>query len=110
MKQFLSSAGRKSLILIDEFGSGTEPILGGAIAEAVLERLNSRHVKGVITTHYTNLKNYATVTEGIINGAMLYDSENMKPLFELQTGKTGNSFAFLLAKKMGLDDALLKKL
>ncbi len=109
MKQFLSSAGRKSLILIDEFGSGTEPILGGAIAEAVLERLNSRHVKGVITTHYTNLKNYATVTEGIINGAMLYDSENMKPLFELQTGKTGNSFAFLLAKKMGLDDALLKK-
>ncbi len=109
MRQFLNSAGKKSLILIDEFGSGTEPILGGAIAEAVLDRLNSRHVKGVITTHYTNLKNYANNNSGVINGAMLYDSENMKPLFELQIGKTGNSFAFLLAKKMGLDDSLLRK-
>jgi DNA mismatch repair protein MutS2 len=109
MKKFLSCAGGKSLVLIDEFGSGTEPVLGGAIAEAVLERLNSRHVKGVITTHYTNLKNYAAVTEGIVNGAMLYDSENMKPLFELQTGRTGNSFAFLLAKKTGLDNGILRK-
>ncbi|MBQ5403585.1 MAG: Smr/MutS family protein [Bacteroidales bacterium] len=108
MKKFVNNASDKSLILIDEFGSGTEPILGGAIAEAVLERLNHKKVKGVITTHYTNLKNFASVTEGIINGAMLYDNTNMKPLFELQTGQTGNSFAFLLAKKIGLDSGILK--
>lgn len=109
MKQFLDHAGKNSLIMIDEFGTGTEPILGGAIAEAILERLNNRKVKGVITTHYTNLKNYATVTEGIANGAMLYDNTNMQPLFVMETGKTGNSFAFEMAKRIGLDDALLEK-
>ncbi|MCQ2974393.1 MAG: Smr/MutS family protein [Bacteroidales bacterium] len=109
MKTFLEHAGNRSLILIDEFGTGTEPILGGAIAEAVLERLNERYVKGVITTHYTNLKNYATVTEGLINGAMLYDNTCMKPLFIMETGKTGHSFAFEMAKKTGLDIRILQK-
>ena len=109
MNIFLKKATEKSLILIDEFGSGTEPILGGAIAEAVLERLNQKHIKGVITTHYTNLKNFAASTEGIINGAMLYDNSNMKPLFVMETGKTGNSFAFEIAKKTGLDNKILQK-
>ncbi|MBR2887279.1 MAG: endonuclease MutS2, partial [Bacteroidales bacterium] len=109
MKTFIDRAGRNSLIFIDEFGTGTEPILGGAIAEAVLEKLNQRHVKGVITTHYTNLKNFATDTEGIVNGAMLYDNTCMKPLFQMETGKTGNSFAFEMAKKMGLSREILQK-
>ncbi|MBP5502715.1 MAG: Smr/MutS family protein [Bacteroidales bacterium] len=109
MKTFVDRAGRNSLILIDEFGTGTEPILGGAIAEAVLDKLNQRHVKGVITTHYTNLKNFATVTPGIANGAMLYDNTCMKPLFQMETGKTGNSFAFEMAKKMGLSQQILDK-
>ena len=109
MKTFVDRAGRNSLIFIDEFGTGTEPILGGAIAEAVLEKLNQRHVKGVITTHYTNLKNFATDTEGIVNGAMLYDNTCMKPLFQMETGKTGNSFAFEMAKKMGLSHEILQK-
>lgn len=108
MKQFLDNAGKSSLILIDEFGTGTEPILGGAIAEAILDNLNSRKVKGVITTHYTNLKNYATATEGLINGAMMYDNTNMKPLFMLEIGKIGNSFAFEMARKIGISDSLLK--
>ena len=109
MKTFVDCAGRNSLVFIDEFGTGTEPILGGAIAEAVLEKLNQRHVKGVITTHYTNLKNFATDTEGIVNGAMLYDNTCMKPLFQMETGKTGNSFAFEMAKKMGLSREILQK-
>ena len=109
MKTFVDRAGRNSLIFIDEFGTGTEPILGGAIAEAVLEKLNQRHVKGVITTHYTNLKNFATDTEGIVNGAMLYDNTCMKPLFQMETGKTGNSFAFEMARKMGLSHEILQK-
>ena len=109
MKTFIDRAGRNSLIFIDEFGTGTEPILGGAIAEAVLGKLNQRHVKGVITTHYTNLKNFATDTEGIVNGAMLYDNTCMKPLFQMETGKTGNSFAFEMAKKIGLSREILQK-
>ncbi len=108
MKQFLDNAGDRSLILIDEFGTGTEPILGGAIAEAILDTLNRRKVKGVITTHYTNLKNYATVTDGLTNGAMMYDNTNMKPLFMLEIGKIGNSFAFEMASKIGISPQLLK--
>ena len=109
MKKFLDHANKRSLILIDEFGSGTEPILGGAIAEAILDELNRRKVKGVITTHYTNLKNYATVTDGIANGAMMYDNTNMRPLFALEIGKIGNSFAFEMARRMGIDERLLTK-
>lgn len=109
MKQFLDNAGKNSLILIDEFGTGTEPILGGAIAEAILDTLNKRRVRGIITTHYTNLKNYATVTEGLTNGAMMYDNTNMKPLFMLEIGKIGNSFAFEMARKIGISEQLLRE-
>ena len=99
MKNFVRHGDRDTLILIDEFGTGTEPMLGGAIAEAILHALNQNNVKGVITTHYTNLKHYASATPGIENGAMLYDNHRMMPLFELQIGKPGSSFAFEIAKK-----------
>jgi DNA mismatch repair protein MutS2 len=109
MKNFLRNATDKSLILIDEFGTGTEPMLGGAIAEAILNQLNQRGVYGVVTTHYTNLKHFATSTEGICNGAMLYDSHRMQPLFQLQIGKPGSSFAFEIARKIGLPEEVLKE-
>ena len=113
MKNFLKFGGERSLILIDEFGTGTEPLLGGAIAEAVLRKLNTQGVRGVITTHYTNLKLLAAEVDGITNGAMMYDSAKMSPLFELRLGKPGSSFAFEIAKKIGLpkdilDEASLK--
>lgn len=107
MKNFVKHCKEDSLILIDEFGTGTEPMLGGAIAEAILGKLNRKKVKGVITTHYTNLKHFASSEEGITNGAMLYDSHNMRPLFELQIGKPGSSFAFEIAKKIGLPKDIL---
>lgn len=107
MKNFLRYGGDDTLILIDEFGTGTEPMLGGAIAEAILTALNKAEVKGVITTHYTNLKHFAAETPGIENGAMLYDSHRMLPLFELRIGKPGSSFAFEIAKKIGLPKEIL---
>ncbi|WP_251620364.1 endonuclease MutS2 [Odoribacter lunatus] len=107
MKNFLRYSDPDTLILIDEFGTGTEPMLGGAIAEAILHALNNSEVKGVITTHYTNLKHFASSTQGIANGAMLYDSHRMLPLFELQIGKPGSSFAFEIAKKIGLPKEIL---
>ncbi len=107
MKNFLRYGDRDSLILIDEFGTGTEPMLGGAIAEAILHRLNDLEAKGVITTHYTNLKHVASSTPGIENGAMLYDNHRMMPLFELQIGKPGSSFAFEIARKIGLPKDIL---
>lgn len=107
MKNFIKNSNENSLILIDEFGTGTEPMLGGAIAEAILHKLNNKKTKGVITTHYTNLKHYAESAKGIINGAMLYDSQNMKPLFELKIGKPGSSFAFEIAKKIGLPSDII---
>ena len=85
----MKHSNKNTLILIDEFGTGTEPMLGGAIAEAILGELNRQQVFGVITTHYTNLKHFASSAEGIVNGAMLYDSQNMTPLFQLETGKPG---------------------
>ena len=91
MKNFLRYGDENTLILIDEFGTGTEPMLGGAIAEAILKTLNQKQVKGVITTHYTNLKHFAAETTGIENGAMLYDSHRMLPLFELCIGKPGSN-------------------
>lgn len=108
MKNFLRYGSSDSLILIDEFGTGTEPMLGGAIAEAILTALNKAGVKGVITTHYTNLKHFAAETPGIENGAMLYDSQHMLPLFELRIGKPGSSFAFEIAKKIGLPKEILE--
>ncbi len=109
MKNFVRYGDGNTLILIDEFGTGTEPMLGGAIAEAILHALNRQNVKGVITTHYTNLKHYASATSGIENGAMLYDNHRMMPLFELQIGKPGSSFAFEIAKKIGLPKEILEE-
>lgn len=108
MKQMLKQADGASLILIDEFGTGTEPQIGGAIAEAVLKRFNRKHAFGVITTHYQNLKHLAQETDGIINGAMLYDRQQMQPLFQLQIGNPGSSFAVEIARKIGLPEDIIK--
>ncbi|MDR2130781.1 MAG: Smr/MutS family protein [Odoribacteraceae bacterium] len=107
MKNFVRHADARALVLIDEFGTGTEPMLGGAIAEAILNALNKKAVKGIITTHYTNLKHFAASAEGIVNGAMLYDAGRMAPLFRLEIGKPGSSFAFEIAKKIGLPKEIL---
>ncbi len=109
MKDMLSEADGDSLVLIDEFGSGTDPAAGGAIAEAILGELDRRGVYGVITTHYSNLKLYAAGGEtGVVNGAMLFDAARITPLFQLEIGLPGNSFAFELARKMGLPEAVVK--
>jgi DNA mismatch repair protein MutS2 len=108
MREILTHATDHSLVLIDEFGSGTEPAAGGAIAEAVLARLDDLGAYGVITTHYTNLKLYADKSSGVVNGAMLFDGAAIKPLFQLQQGMPGNSFAFELARKMGLPADVVK--
>ncbi|WP_321299441.1 endonuclease MutS2 [Marinifilum fragile] len=108
MKHFLRHSDTDTLVLIDEFGTGTEPALGGAIAESILDKLNRKKVCGVITTHYSGLKHFASEAEGIENGAMLYDSHQMRPLFQLQVGKPGSSFAFEIARKIGLPEEILK--
>ena len=109
MKSMLKEADGKTLILIDEFGSGTEPAAGGAIAEAILSEMDKRGVYGVITTHYTNLKLYASGSDtGVINGAMQFDASRIQPLFQLDIGLPGNSFAFELARKMGLPENIVK--
>ena len=109
MKSMLKDADGKTLILIDEFGSGTEPAAGGAIAEAILSEMDKRGVYGVITTHYTNLKLYASGSDtGVINGAMQFDASRIQPLFQLDIGLPGNSFAFELARKMGLPENIVK--
>ncbi len=109
MRDMLASADSKTLVLIDEFGSGTEPAAGGAIAEAILSEIDKRGVYGIITTHYTNLKLYASGAEtSVINGAMLYDSSRIEPLFKLEIGLPGNSFAFELARKMRLPESIVK--
>ncbi|MDR1544925.1 MAG: Smr/MutS family protein [Prevotellaceae bacterium] len=102
MKVFLRKSTEKSLLLIDEFGSGTEPQIGGAIAQATLQEFCKKNVFALISTHYTNLKHFASNTKGVINGAMLYDRSQMKPLFVLQTGAPGSSFAIEIAKNIGL--------
>ncbi|MFW5978679.1 MAG: endonuclease MutS2 [Bacteroidia bacterium] len=109
MKNFLKYADNNSLILIDEFGAGTEPILGGAIAESILDELNKKRVMGAITTHYANLKHFASEAEGIENGAMLFDTKDMKPLYRLTIGEPGSSFAFEIAKKIGLPRNVLQE-
>jgi len=108
MKYFIKNASDRSLVLIDEFGTGTEPMLGGSIAEAILGEFNKSGSYGVITTHYTNLKHFASLTDGIINGAMLFDNNLMQPLFQLSIGKPGSSFAFEIARKIGLPEEILK--
>ena len=108
MKELLAMASGRTLALIDEFGSGTEPTIGGAIAEAILERLLEKGCYGVITTHYANIKYFASGTEGIANGAMLFDVQQIKPLFRLETGKPGSSFAIEIARKIGLPEQIIR--
>ena len=108
MKSMLQAASSKTLVLIDEFGSGTEPVIGGAIAEAILERLLEKGCYGVITTHYSNIKYYATGTDGIANGAMMFDVQNIRPLFKLEQGKPGSSFAIEIARKIGLPEDIIR--
>jgi DNA mismatch repair protein MutS2 len=109
MKQMLRHADNQSLVLIDEFGAGTEPTAGGAIAEAILQELCNKGTFGVITTHYSNLKHFAANTPGIVNGAMLFDNERIEPLFKLEIGKPGSSFAFEIARKIGLPEDVLNE-
>lgn len=107
MKNMMKYCNGQSLILIDEFGGGTEPQIGGAIAEAVLKRFNARETFGVITTHYQNLKHFAEEHEGVVNGAMLYDRHEMRALFQLQIGNPGSSFAVEIARKIGLPEEVI---
>lgn len=107
MKHFDRYSDDKTLILIDEFGGGTEPTIGGAIAQALLHRFNESRAYGVITTHYQNLKNFAEDTDGLINGAMLYDRHEMRPLFKLSIGRPGSSFAIEIARKIGLPEDVI---
>ncbi|MCQ2208253.1 MAG: endonuclease MutS2 [Paludibacteraceae bacterium] len=109
MKTVVRNCNGRSLILIDEFGSGTEPQIGGALAVALLHNFNDQKSFGVITTHYNSLKNFATETDGIINGAMLYDRHIMQPLFKLEIGNPGSSFAVDIARKMGLPESIIKE-
>ncbi|MFA5973873.1 MAG: Smr/MutS family protein [Lentimicrobiaceae bacterium] len=109
IKNLLDIADKSTLFLIDEFGAGTEPQSGGAIAEAVLETLNDKKAFGVVTTHYANLKLLASNHAGFINGAMLYDTKNMKPLFVLKTGRPGSSFAFEIALNISFPKEVLEK-
>ncbi len=107
MKYFERNCHAKSLLLIDEFGSGTEPQIGAAIAEALLDRFNRQQSYGVITTHYQNLKHFANEHEGVVNGAMLYDRHEMQPLFRLSIGNPGSSFAVEIARKIGLPEEVI---
>lgn len=108
MKRMLSGTSERTLILIDEFGTGTEPVIGGAIAEAMLERFLERGTYGVITTHYTNIKYFASNHRGVANGAMMFDVQNIRPLFRLEMGEPGSSFAIEIARKIGLPEELIR--
>ncbi len=107
MKNMMRQAGERTLLLIDEFGTGTEPQIGGAMAEAVLNQFVKKQAWGVITTHYQNLKHYADSHDGIANGAMLYDRHEMRPLFQLAIGQPGSSFAIEIARKTGIPDEVI---
>lgn len=107
-KVFLEKADAQTLVLIDEFGSGTDPKIGGAIAESILFELNRRKIYGVITTHYSNLKVFAFKTRGLVNGSMHFDKDNLNPTYELRVGRPGSSYAFEIATKSGLPGRVLK--
>lgn len=109
MKHFTEFANPRTLVLIDEFGTGTDPVFGGPIAEAVLEALNSKGIRGVVTTHYSNLKVFASNTKGLENASMLFDNVAMRPLYILQVGKPGSSYAFEIAEKIGLRKDILEQ-
>lgn len=108
MKNLMAHATDRSLALIDEFGTGTEPVIGGAIAEAILERLEQRGTYGVITTHYSNIKYFASNAPGVVNGAMMFDVQHIQPLFKLEMGVPGSSFAIEIARKIGLPDEIIR--
>ncbi|MEZ4950785.1 MAG: Smr/MutS family protein [Saprospiraceae bacterium] len=108
MRNFLEKSDKSTLVLIDEFGSGTDPKIGGAIAEAILKILNEKGVYGVITTHYSNLKMFAFKAKGIVNGAMHFDKDSLAPTYELKVGRPGSSYAFEIATKTGLPKEVLK--
>lgn len=108
MKHFVKLSDKKTLFLIDEFGKGTEPQFGGAIAASVLEQLNKGRSYGIVTTHYQNLKKMGDEEEGLVNGAMKYNLEALEPLFELEVGKPGSSFAFEIAGKIGLPSSIIE--
>ncbi|MBO5001674.1 MAG: Smr/MutS family protein, partial [Prevotella sp.] len=108
MKNMMKQANERTLILIDEFGTGTEPQIGGAIAESVLKQFCNRNAFGVITTHYQNLKHFAEENKGVVNGAMLYDRHEMQALFQLQIGQPGSSFAIEIARKIGLPEEVIR--
>ncbi|MDR2272150.1 MAG: endonuclease MutS2 [Sphingobacterium sp.] len=108
MKYFTEFANGRTLVLIDEFGTGTDPLFGGPIAEAVLESLNRRQIRGVVTTHYSNLKVFASNTTGLENASMLFDNREMRPMYVLQIGKPGSSYAFEIAQKIGLSKDILE--
>ena len=107
MRAFVRESDECTLVLIDEMGTGTEPLIGGAIAEAILRELVNRRVFGIITTHYTNLKHFAEQTPGVVNGAMLYDRGAMRPLFQLSIGQAGSSFAIEIARQIGLSEPII---
>ena len=107
MKNMMRESNERSLILIDEFGSGTEPLIGGAMAEAVLRRFNNKRAYGIITTHYSNLKQFAENHKSVVNGAMLYDRHQMQALYQLQIGNPGSSFAVEIARKIGLPEEVI---
>jgi DNA mismatch repair protein MutS2 len=107
MNTFIREANPHTLILIDEFGTGTDPKFGGPMAEAVLETLNKKNVKGVITTHYSNLKVFASSTQGLANASMLFDTVELKALYQLEIGQPGSSYAFEIAQKTGLSKQLI---
>ncbi|MFN2458499.1 MAG: hypothetical protein ABR502_09880 [Chitinophagaceae bacterium] len=109
MKYFMENANGKTLLFIDELGSGSDPNLGGAFAEVILEELNRRHAIGIVTTHYLNLKIMANTTPGIINGAMAFDEKNLLPLYKLTIGKPGSSYTFSIAERIGLDKKLISR-
>lgn len=109
MKYFLENANGKTLFFIDELGSGSDPNLGGAFAEVILEELAKKHSYGIVTTHYLNLKVMANKVKGILNGAMQFDEQKLMPLYRLQTGKPGSSYTFSIAERIGLDKALIAR-
>jgi DNA mismatch repair protein MutS2 len=109
MKHFIENANGKTLFFIDELGSGSDPNLGGAFAEVIMEELARKHAFGIVTTHYLNLKIMANKVKGIINGAMQFDEKNLLPLYKLQVGQPGSSYTFSIAERIGLDKKLIEK-
>lgn len=109
MKHFMETANGKTLFFIDELGSGSDPNLGGAFAEVIMEELARKHACGIVTTHYLNLKVMANKTQGIINGAMAFDENQLLPLYKLSVGKPGSSYTFAIAERIGLDKRLINK-